>query len=885
MAGLPNLIIYNSTFIGNSLGGIVLGDGRALLGNVTIESSVSFGSPGDGLHADLSGLSYLTVLNSSLVSNKNGIMLYRVSGNINIENSMVSNSTYNALYVTSDGYKTIHLSKSRIMHSKGNAIHLFGERAQLRLLVVNTFFAWNKATTVYSQRRWPTRDSFFPLASFKNCTFIMSPGPVVHIMRSSFLERWEFVENVFLNNTEPSVILTTQYTDTWYLPTIYLKRNKFLFNHCPSRGVIDVTGGTKDFIIEDNLFEGNRGRSIFLDETSHSSLKARRNVFKDNNCLQQGVVELRASDKNIEMFGNIFQSNEGLFMVSLHCGYYIDLQMTNGQVNFTNNSFINNLKILNRSLDCELNVSGLMEYKTFTVHNNIFNSRAFTKELCLNIFASDHSRSLDVSYNYWGYDDQAEIRNRIFHAEINYEHALAVFKPFLSGTGKVIYGTSHTSIFIAKNTLGGRLSSDVHLDMRYSPYKVVSDLTILPNGSLTIDPGVEVLFDSGVGVLVLGSLFVNGTEIRPVKFSVTKNNQSSKATPVRLFGGTFPWQGHVEMLYNEKWIPFCSNHNQDQMNTAKVICKQLGYQTPTISNHNKNQSHCLACKFSVRASCFGNETDLSHCQVALRNQSCNCSRPVVLNCTGGLPWGNIRFLREVRAQDKLPSSKLDHLMIEHCGKKHGKEVPAIEIFQYVPEVNSVHIVNCTAGGMRVWFPEKEVYLKNSSTINSQGDGIEILITKRNVTLEKVSSRNNAEGVTFIEPNGAWMNGLSYGQVMFCASEEVVNLDDGAVFLYFKPSSVTYYNPYVICKKVVQTRAHGGFAAKLIVVKNVEYITVQDPNRKEILKYSRRSGNPLSQQRLIPWNTITIFFKGWFSTTEALLHVQRVEASGKFFIKC
>ena len=881
MPSVPTLVIYNSTFIGNSLGGIVLGDGRSLLGNVTIESSVVFGSPADGLHIHLSGLSYLAVLNSSLVSNKNGIMLFRVSGNINIENSIVSNSTSNALYVPSDGYKTIILSNSRIVHSKGNAIHIYGSRAQLRLFVVNTFFAWNKATTVYSEKWWPTQESFLPLASFKNCTFLMSSGPVVHIETSSFLERWEFVDNVFLNNTEPSVILTTQYTDTRFAPTIYLKRNKFLFNRCLGRGVIDVTGGTKDLFIEDSLFEGNRGRSIFLSETSHSSLKARRNVFKDNNCSQRGVVEVRASDKNIEMFGNIFQSNEGLFMVLLHCGYYINLQMSNGHANFTNNSFINNLKILTRSLDCEFNVSGLIQYKTFTIHHNIFNSRAFSKELCLNIFASDHSSSLDVSYNFWGYDDQAEIRNRIFDAEVNYEHVLAVFKPFLGSTGKVIHGSSHTGIFVTKGTLGGRLSSDVHLDMRYSPYKVVSDLTILPNGSLTIAPGVEVLFDSGVGVLVLGSLFVNGTETRPVKFSLTENNQSSKATPVRLFGGTFPWQGRVEMLYNKTWIPLCSNQIQDRMNTAKVICKQLGYQIPMINNQTNNQSHCLACKFSVRASCFGNETDLSHCQVAFRNDSCNSSRPVVLNCTGGLPWGNIRFLRELKTQHKLSSSKLDHLKIEHCGKKHGKEVPAIEIFQYVPDVNYVHIVNCTAGGMRVWFPEKEVYLKNSSIVNSQGDGIEILITKRNVILEKVSSVNNAEGVTFIEPNGAWMNGLSYGQVMFCASEEVVNLDDGAVFLYFRPPSITYYNPYVICKKVVQTRANGGFAVKLVVVKNVEYIKVQDPNGKEILKYSRVYVYPLSQQRLIPWNTITIFFKGWFSTTEVLLHIQRVEASGKF----
>ena len=188
--------------------------------------------------------------------------------------------------------------------------------------------------------------------------------------------------------------------------------------------------------------------------------------------------------------------------------------------------------------------------------------------------------------------------------------------------------------------------------------------------------------------------------------------------------------------------------------------------------------------------------------------------------------------------------------------------------------------------MRLWFPEKEIYLKNSSIVNSLGYGTELLITKRNITLEKVSSINNAEGVAFVEPNGRWMDGLSYGQVMFCAPEEVVNLDDGAVFLYFRPSFMTYYNPSVgICKKVVQTRAQSGFAVKLVAVKNVEYITIQDPNGEQILKYSRYYDYPLSKQRLIPWNTITIFFEGWFSTTEVLLHIQRVEGSGEYLFPC
>lgn len=74
----------------------------------------------------------------------------------------------------------------------------------------------------------------------------------------------------------------------------------------------------------------------------------------------------------------------------------------------------------------------------------------------------------------------------------------------------------------------------------------------------------------------------------------------------------------------------------------------------------------------------------------------------------------------------------------------------------------MYIVNCIVGGMRFWFFEKEIYLKNSLIVNLLGYGIELLIIKRNIILEKVLFINNVEGVVFIEFNGRWMDGFLYG---------------------------------------------------------------------------------------------------------------------------
>lgn len=162
--------------------------------------------------------------------------------------------------------------------------------------------------------------------------------------------------------------------------------------------------------------------------------------------------------------------------------------MSTRNLTFANNSLVNNAMAISTSFSCELNFSGIIEHKEVFIRHNIFNSSSFTKELCVNIFASSSTSCLDVSFNFWGFDGESEIMGRIFDAESNYEHALAVFRPFISSSGRVVFGSNKTSSFEAKRMLGGRLSSAVHLKREYSPYKVISDLTVLPSASLIIDP-------------------------------------------------------------------------------------------------------------------------------------------------------------------------------------------------------------------------------------------------------------------------------------------------------------------------------------------------------------------------------------------------------------
>lgn len=168
--------------------------------------------------------------------------------------------------------------------------------------------------------------------------------------------------------------------------------------------------------------------------------------------------------------------------------------------------------------------------------------------------------------------------------------------------------------------------------------------------------------------------------------------------------------------------------------------------------------------------------------------------------------------------------------------------------------------------------------------NTGGHGSEVLITKRNVTLVSVTSINNKLGLSFHEPDGHWMDGLAYGQVMPCHPEATVTVKDHDLFLYHRPPDASNLNLEVQCNMIVETDGDAGLALQLLVMNNMKYITVEDPYGNEILKYSAKDLGSLSRRRLVPWNTVTVFLDGYYSS-EMLLQVQRIEGKGKFIFDC
>ena len=499
------------------------------------------------------------------------------------------------------------------------------------------------------------------IATFTNNTFFQNTGPVVYFGRWSRPSLLRLENNIFENNTEPSVVTIS----SGYLDKLTIRKNEFTNNECHGKGIIhlSIPSTRTDLIIEDNVFEGNNGRTICAHGSNGTPLQMVANIFRDNNCSDKGILEIRTMERDITITHNVFNNNKGHYMILLQSVHNIQYGMVIRNLTFENNSFIDNKEVPSHVLHCEVNISGLLEYKAITINQNKFTSKGFSKELCVNVFAPSQARVLDASLNYWGYENVSAIRGRIYDRSTNYEMISVHFSPFINSKGIIVDGKNQTEKNCSerhpKKDLGGYISNHVRLESNSTLYLASSNIIILSNASLTITPGVEIQFGPSVSIVVFGSLFALGSAKHWVKFTVLKKARKKFPVSVRLIGGKYPWIGRLEVAHSGIWAPaaVCVNDTGSlRWNDAAVVCRQLDYESPWLLTWVEDPSNTRAWHFNF--SCFGSETDISKCPITFENIKCNPSYHVMIGCRGGLPWGNVRFMRD--STDSIALGALGH---------------------------------------------------------------------------------------------------------------------------------------------------------------------------------------------------------------------------------
>ncbi|KAI8494760.1 hypothetical protein Bbelb_273650 [Branchiostoma belcheri] len=600
-----------------------------------------------------------------------------------------------------------------------------------------------------------------------------------------------------------------------------------------------------DVTVINSAFRGNKRFAFHISGTA-SNVEISRNTFERNVCPHAGVLVLSAVEETQNISSNTFiQNNARRAIHSTILQWSNNIRESESVIN--NNVFIDNFYSHEdtdgnfqhdnniRNTSCTLQFDGYRRAIRF--HRNVFENPMADHEVCGNIPSRTAEDFVDGRYNWWGTTVENDVRDAIFDFDDHNDHAAVAYLPYLTSSDVTISPPADPIIRtdMPLPFLGGRLYSDLCLTRDNSPYTLTSDLTILPNVTLTIDPGVEIQAYPCVGLLNLGTLVANGTKQQPITFgpslTTTAHISQVQSSLFRLTEGTYPWEGKIEVLHEGSWCKACPNYFGTE--EIDVLCRELGY-GPSLGISSYTITLNEESVTSSYADCQGDEEKLVQCyrsQPVFTRQACSSGRfvrcsPVSTHstildttCTSNA-WGGLRM-----ASDE--SFVLNHVQISGTGTLHSRRASGLSLEKSSGRVSDVLIENCTGSGLEIFGPGSETSVINSEIHQCQADnGIVIYGSQGNVYVSRARVTDNSfiTGGLSLFPWEAYVDRENFANVIgICDSEEDLFLTAGAYFVY--ETKKTNSNP---CMKHIHAGTGKDIYLRVIAARDDEdvYLEVQ-----------------------------------------------------------
>lgn len=492
------------------------------------------------------------------------------------------------------------------------------------------------------------------------------------------------------------------------------------------------------------------------------------NVFEDNIC-RTGLISIQGMEKRLLITKNTIERNSGTFMLEFKADSQSEI-MGDLFAECMENLIKRNKPPTSETPSSVIVFDGLQRVR---VRRNLLSENNLAYALVAGVRTARLDSSLDVTENWWGTTDLNEIKTKIFDFDDWNNHALANFKPYLieeSFEGSLSASWDQPEIVDLDN-LGGRLSGSITLHPRDRPYILRSDLTVMPDVTLTITPGVVMEFAPRVGILVLGSLIARGRRgqeiiLRPhpgekaqKPFSTLTQRSLRLCTGRNCIDSTAKGEGFLEYLNSTtlQWVPICDSRFSEK--NAEVVCRELGLESlnawvshgPRVEFHPNSLTRIWSYPEPVQ--CSGDENRLEECDIRLNGQLHGIrhvcywnSNFVFIKCGHrNLPsdvdyWGGIRFASsefeqstyEHRVHDAVThetvrrsDSYIEYANITGAGFLHNLRSPAILAVSKSPVITNVNISNSASHGISLISPVETVSLLFNWVQNNLGVGITI----------------------------------------------------------------------------------------------------------------------------------------------------------------
>lgn len=603
---------------------------------------------------------------------------------------------------------------------------------------------------------------------------------------------------------------------------------------------------THSVVLINSTLKSNRNFKLRIDG-HFARFNASWNTVESNECSSgEGVFTIGGMEKEMLIRENQFLNNVGKYVVEFKLESHSE-RFSIVAANFYYNFLENNHPDASSGMTSDhyepssyaVSIRGVQR---INITQNLLVNPAHEYEFLAGVFTSSLNNAVNVAENWWGSLNATDIKSRVFDLDDWNGYAAADFSPYLARAefnGPLLHYDELNEWGYRMDTsrpLGGRLLKSLTLYQQNSPYIVKSDLTILPNATLTILEGVELQFYPSVGILVLGDLNAVGRPWSPIRMGPFKQLQPSfrykRALPRRSVRLCIDQacianrrDGFLEFFNSTtlQWVPVCDQRFTER--NAEVVCRELGFGILDVWTDRGYRHELGPTELSIINSwphplqCNGHESSFSSCELRLNGygeHSYACSpydrKFVYIHCGEELTapeedfWGGIRFsVPDHKAPTGIgggvyassryytpPTSSLRNVHIRKAGILHNEKGPAVQVVLRDVTLEHLNISECASNGIDIIASPGYQYIHAVNITHNRGTGINF------VTLNGQTS--TADRLNYIPLGPVDIPYNIFGLVDICDNNKAFPVG-GKVLLYYK-----YDNRPVECIKIFTSKS-------------------------------------------------------------------------------